>query len=170
MDKLLKILTDTVSNRIIQKIRINGKMTISEILSEIQDVPRATAYRKIEKLLEAGAIEVVGINKVRGQNEKVYAVKEIFVKYDNPDGTQVALNFTVMQILQLYNDYFDSGIADVNRDKLFIMNYAVNLNDEDFSEMMNQIINLVDSYQKKHEKTDAKPRNLYLFSAPGGSE
>ncbi len=170
MDKLLKILTDTVSNRIIQKIRINGKMTISEILSEIQDVPRATAYRKIEKLLEAGAIEVVGINKVRGQNEKVYAVKEIFVKYDNSDGTQVALNFTVMQILQLYNDYFDSGIADVNRDKLFIMNYAVNLNDEDFSEMMNQIINLVDSYQKKHEKTDAKPRNLYLFSAPGGSE
>ena len=53
MDKLLKVLTDPVSNRILQLIRVKGEITISEIISSNIDVPRATLYRKIDKMAQA---------------------------------------------------------------------------------------------------------------------
>ena len=56
----------------------------------------------------------------------------------------------------------------MNRDKLFLLNYAISLSDKDFSAMMNDIFKIVDKYQKKKSTPDAKLRSLYLLSAPGG--
>jgi len=169
MEKLLKVLTDPVSNRILQIIRVKGKMTISEILAENTQVPRATVYRKIDKMLEVGAIYVADTNKVRGQTENVYAIREIYIA--NPESDEDSLRIvtvSLMQILDLYDRYFKSGNADVNRDKLFMLNYAITLSDRDFSDMMNEIFAVVDKYQQKQNTENAKLRNLYLLSAPRG--
>lgn len=169
MEKLLKVLTDPVSNRILQMIRVREKMTISEILSENTEVPRATVYRKIDKMLEVGAIFVADTNKVRGQTENVYAIKEMYIA--NPESNEDSLRIvtvSLMQILDLYDRYFKSGNADVNRDKLFMLNYAIALSDSDFSDMMNEIFAVVDKYQQKQNSPNAKLRNLYLLSAPRG--
>ena len=79
MDKKIKVLTDPVSNKIIQLIRVKGEMTVAEIIAENTGIPRATIYRRIEKMVEIGAIHVLSTNTVRGQVEKVYAIKDIFV-------------------------------------------------------------------------------------------
>nr|MCR4609453.1 helix-turn-helix domain-containing protein [Eubacterium sp.] len=73
MEKIIKILTDPVANNLIQLIRVEGRLTISEILKKAEGIPRATVYRKIDKMLEAGIIEVVDTNKVRGQTENIYS-------------------------------------------------------------------------------------------------
>jgi hypothetical protein len=67
-----------------------------------------------------------------------------------------------------YDRYFKSENADVNRDKLFIYNYAIPLNDRDFSAMMNDVFKVVNKYVKRKVTDDAKLRNLYLLSAPKG--
>ena len=169
MEKLLKVLTDPVSNRILQMIRIRGRMTISEILSENMQVPRATVYRKIEKMLEVGAIYIADTNRVRGQTENVYAVKEMYIA-DTESGkdSMKLVTISLMQILDQYDRYFSSGNADVNRDKLFLLNYAITLSDEDFSEMISEIFQIAEKYQQKKAAPDAKLRSLYLLSAPGG--
>lgn len=169
MEKLLKVLTDPVSNRILQMIRVREKMTISDILAENTEVPRATVYRKIDKMLEVGAIFVADTNKVRGQTENVYAIKEMYIA--NPASDEESLRIvtvSLMQILDLYDRYFKSGNADVNRDKLFMLNYAIALSDSDFSDMMNEIFAVVDKYQQKQNTENTKLRNLYLLSAPRG--
>ena len=169
MEKLLKVLTDPVSNRILQMIRVRKKMTISDILSENTNLPRATVYRKIEKMLDVGAIEIVDSHKVRGQTENVYAIKTIYIA--NPENNEDSfkmVTISLMQILDQYDRYFKSENADVNKDKLFLLNYAISLSDKDFSEMMSGIFKIVDKYQKKKSSSDAKLRNLYLLSVPGG--
>lgn len=169
MEKFLKVLTDPVSNRILQMIRVREKMTISDILSNNINVPRATVYRKIEKMLEVGAIEIVDSHKVRGQIENVYAIKKIYItSSDNAEDDMKLITISIMQILEQYNRYFQGGNVDVNRDKLFLLNYAIHLSDKDFSEMMRDIFKIVDKYQKKKATPDAELRNLYLLSAPGG--
>ncbi len=171
MEKLIKVLTDPVSNRIIQRIRIKKKMTIAEILADNDKIPRATLYRKVEKMLEVGAIEIVDSRKVRGQTENVYAIKDVFISTSGSpnDGLKFA-TISIMQILDQYNTYYQSENVDVNRDRLFILNYAIALSDEDFSDMMSDILKIVDRYQKKKGTSDAKIRNLYLLSAPGGEK
>ncbi len=169
MEKLLKVLTDPVSNRILQMIRVHEKMTISDILSDNTQIPRATIYRKVEKMLDVGAIEIVDSHKVRGQTENVYAIKEMYIA--NPEADEDSMKIvtiSIMQILDQYTRYFQGGNADVNRDKLFLLNYAISLSDKDFSAMMNDIFKIVDKYQKKKSTPDAKLRSLYLLSAPGG--
>ena len=171
MEKRLKVLTDPISNKIIQLIRVKGEMTVAEIISANIGVPRATLYRKIDKMVEVGAIYVASTNKVRGQIEKVYKIKDIFVatKGSKEEDMQM-ITMSLMGILGQYEDYFKKDSADVTRDKLFMFNYNISLNDEDFGQMMQEMYQLVDKYQKKQGKDDAKLRNLYMISAPGGEE
>ena len=171
MEKRLKVLTDPISNKIIQLIRVKGEMTVAEIISANIGVPRATLYRKIDKMVEVGAIYVASTNKVRGQIEKVYKIKDIFVatKGSKEEDMQM-ITMSLMGILGQYEDYFKKDSADVTRDKLFMFNYNISLNDDDFSLMMQEMYQLVDKYQKKQDKENAKLRNLYMISAPGGEE
>jgi hypothetical protein len=120
-------------------------------------------------MVEVGAIEIVDSHKVRGQTENVYAVKKMFIS--TPDSNEVSmklLTMSLMQIVDQYDRYFKSENADVNRDKLFIYNYAIPLNDRDFSAMMNDVYKVVNKYAKRKVTDDAKLRNLYLLSAPKG--
>ncbi|MBP3620736.1 MAG: hypothetical protein J6J16_03120 [Lachnospiraceae bacterium] len=171
MEKRLKVLTDPISNRIIQLIRVRGEMTIADIISANIGVPRATLYRKIDKMVEVGAIYVASTNKVRGQIEKVYKIKDIFVatKGSKEEDMQM-ITMSLMGILGQYENYFKKDSADVTRDKLFMFNYNISLSDEDFGQMMQEMYQLVDKYQKKQGKENAKLRNLYMLSAPGGEE
>lgn len=171
MEKRLKVLTDPISNKIIQLIRVKGEMTVAEIISANIGVPRATLYRKIDKMVEVGAIYVASTNKVRGQIEKVYKIKDIFVatKGSKEEDMQM-ITMGLMGILGQYENYFKKDSADVTRDKMFMFNYNISLSDEDFGQMMQEMYQLVDKYQKKQGKENAKLRNLYMISAPGGEE
>lgn len=169
MDELLKVLTDPVCNRILQMMRNRGQMTISDILSQHTNTPRATVYRKVEKMLTVGAIQIVGTNKVRGQTENIYAIKDIYISTNkNSEAAMQTVTVSLMRILDLFERYFQDENADVDRDKLFMINYAVSLSDKDFSEMVSRIISIVDEYQSKTNSVDAKTRNLYLMSVPKG--
>ena len=171
MKKLIKILTDPISNRIIQQIRKNHKMTVSEIIAVLPDIPRATVYRRIERMTDAGVIEIVETHKVRGQAEHTYSIKNIYVTTENSgkNGMEI-MTVAFVQMFNLCSEYFKSENADVERDKLFIMNYAISLSDHDFSEMLHGILSVVDRYQSKNVPKDAKTRNLYLMSLPTGGD
>ncbi|MDO5559625.1 MAG: helix-turn-helix domain-containing protein [Oscillospiraceae bacterium] len=168
MEKLLKVLTDPVSNRILQMIKVRGKMTISDIMSENVQVPRATVYRKIEKMLDAGAIYIADSHKVRGQTENFYAIKEMYIVPKTDKDSRAVVTISLMQIVNQYERYFRNENADVNRDKLFLLNYAIPLTDDDFTSMTKEIFQIVEKYQNKETTSDAKLRSLYFLSAPGG--
>ena len=167
MEKLVKILTDPISNRLIQLIRTAQRMTISEILSQAPDVPRATVYRRMEKMLQAGVIEIVETHKVRGQTENVYAIRNIFISAPKEPGDGMKLMAsTLMQIYSQCDRYFRREDADVERDKLFVLNYAIPLSDPDFANMLSEIYIVVQKYQQKPASADTPLRNLYLMSMP----
>ena len=169
MEKLIKLLTDPVSNQIIQLIRVREKMTIADILAATPSVPRATVYRKIDRMLSAGVIEVSDSHKVRGQTEKVYSIKKNYISSEDgkSDGLKI-MTTTLLQIFELCRQYFQRSDADVNRDKLFVLNYAIPLSDGDFSLMLQEMYGVIDKYQKKEPSADSQLRNLYLMSMPSG--
>ena len=170
MEKLIKILTDPISNRIIQLIRKNQKMTVSEILAATPDIPRATVYRRIEKMTAAEVIGVAETHKVRGQTENTYAIKDIYISSDSgTDGMQI-MTAAFLRMLSLCREYFKREDADVERDKLFMLNYAIALSDRDFSEMVRELYAVVDKYQNQSISEEAKTRNLYLMSLPSEGE
>lgn len=171
MDELLKVLTDPISNQIIQVLRVQGSMTISEILQAIPDLKRATVYRKIDKMLKVSAIQIVTTNKIRGQIEHIYGINDIYIAgIASKEESFKQVSMSLMKLLGTYETYFKSENPDVNRDKLFMFNYNIALNDLDFTNMVQEIYQVVDKYQGKSRKIGAIPRNLYLFSAPSDTK
>lgn len=170
METLIKILTDPISNRIIQLIRKKQKMTVSEILAATPDIPRATVYRRIEKMTAAEVIEVAETHKVRGQTENTYAIKNIYISSDSSTDGMKIMTAAFLRMFSLCSEYFKREDADVQQDKLFILNYAIALSDREFSEMVKELYAVVDKYQNQCVSEDAKTRNLYLMSLPNGGE
>lgn len=171
MEKKLKVLTDPVSNKILQLIRVKGRMTVAEIMDSCKDIPRATIYRRMDKMLQVGAIQIVETNKVRGQIEKVYAIKEMYLgERPTSEENLSMITMSIMNILGQYQGYFGSDDVDVKRDKLFLLNYCVSLTDQDFSAMQRDIAEVVEKYHGMQNKEEVKLRSLYFLSAPGGKE
>ena len=73
-NSILSCILNPVRMKIIQALAKNKNMTVQQIAQELPDVPQATLYRHLNKLLKAKAIVVVQENKVRGVLEKVYAI------------------------------------------------------------------------------------------------
>ncbi|WKA54578.1 helix-turn-helix domain-containing protein [Planococcus shixiaomingii] len=70
------IILHPVRMRIIQTLINKRNLTVQQIGEKLADIPQASLYRHLKKLSDAGIIEVVEENKVRGTVEKVYGLPE----------------------------------------------------------------------------------------------
>lgn len=131
-------LFDPISNQIIRLLRVNGPMTAKELLKSNLDVSRATLYRKMEKMLSLEIVDVSETNIVRGQIEKKYCIKDFAPSEQN---------------------------GNRERDELVMLNYNVSLTDEDYSQMIKDVMAVIDKYQMKNSK-ETKVRSLCFLSTP----
>ena len=78
---LAKIVMNPVRIRIAQYLILHEQGTTAQIGEELSDVPKASLYRHMKMLEDAGLIQVVQENKKRGTVEKVYKLNQ-----ENPMG------------------------------------------------------------------------------------
>lgn len=169
MEELLKVLADPICSQIVQILRVRGKMTIAEIIAVSPKLSRATVYRRMEKMLQTGAVRIAETRKVRGQTEHTYDVGEIWIGTPGTqDDCRRLVTMGLLQIFDRYSRYFDGDDVDVQRDSLFLSHYSISLNDADFSEMLCKFRDIIDSYQEKQDTEGARLRSLFLLSAPEG--
>ncbi len=169
MEALLKTLADPVCSQIIQILRVHGELSVAEILTRAPQLSRATVYRRMERMLETGAVRIAETQKVRGQLKHRYAIGKIWLgASDTGEDCETLVTMGLMQILDRYKQYFLGDDVDVQRDRLFLSHYAISLNDADFSSMLRQIFSIVDSYQNRQDADGARLRSLFLLSAPEG--
>ena len=73
---LAKIVMNPVRMRIAQYLLLHEHGTTVQIGEELSDVPKASLYRHMRILEDAGLIQVVQENKKRGTVEKVYKLNQ----------------------------------------------------------------------------------------------
>ena len=78
---LAKIVMNPVRIRIAQYLILHEQGTTAQIGEELSDVPKASLYRHMKMLEDAGLIQVVQENKKRGTVEKVFRLNQ-----ENPMG------------------------------------------------------------------------------------
>ena len=70
------VILHPIRMRIIQTFISGQRLTVQQIADKLPDIPQATLYRHLNRLLKANVIEVVEENPIRGAVEKVYALPE----------------------------------------------------------------------------------------------
>ena len=73
-DRLMECITNPVKCKLLLEIHSQGKATAKQLADIYNDIPQATLYRYLKKMLSDGIIQVVEETPVRGTVEKTYSL------------------------------------------------------------------------------------------------
>ena len=69
------LLLHPVRLRIVQAFLVERPLTTSQLGAELSDVPSASLYRHVARLVDAGVLQVVSERRVRGALERTYMLR-----------------------------------------------------------------------------------------------
>jgi DNA-binding transcriptional ArsR family regulator len=127
-------------------VAIQGRnLTPKQLAAAIPDVPQATLYRHIHRLVEAGMLIVVEERQVHGAVERVYAMPEgagdvspqEFAAIDREDHERYFMIF-VSGLVSSFRNYIRKRDINVLKDGLVWGEEAIYVNEEEFREWQTQ--------------------------------
>ena len=72
--RLMECITNPVKCKLLLEIHSKGKATAKQLADIYTDIPQATLYRHLKKMLSDGILQVVEETQVRGTVEKTYSL------------------------------------------------------------------------------------------------
>lgn len=170
----IKDFTDVIMNpvrqRIIQYFILHEKGTSAEIHGELSDIPKASLYRHIKILLDAGCIEVVEEKQVRGTIEKTYALVQNPIGEDpTMEDVSGLIYSTLMSIQTSFVKYFsreDVDAAKAQQDMIMLQASTLMMNDEEFMEFLKKMGEIIAPYVANQPGEGRKPRRFTIISSP----
>src|SRR5580693_5088430 len=86
------LLLHPVRLRILQAFLGDRALTTSQLSAELSDVPAASLYRHVARLVDGGALQVVAERRIRGAVERTYVLRQAAarVRVDEIDAMEAA--------------------------------------------------------------------------------
>jgi len=166
-------LVNPVTNKLLVELHFKEQATTKELAKLCNDIPQATLYRYINRLLKDEMIEIVAENEVRGTIEKVYALKVDLVKtteeiYNSNDGEKLMhiVNTGIINILGEFKEYLAKGDCDFKNDGITFAVSSFYATDEEYLEIMKKIGSIIQDISKTEATPQRKLRGLNLIITP----
>lgn len=166
MKDINKIMLNTVRMRIIQELSKVQNITATELCEKIKDVPRTTMYRHINILIDNNILSIVSEKKVRGSLERTLAlnIEEISNQNTIENADQNAFGF-LMATYSKFHNYFNSENSNLSKDKIFLNNTVLMMNDAEFDNFVLELSELILKYNLDSSE-GRKPRDISIISSP----
>lgn len=152
-------------------------MTVQQIAQDLPDVPQATLYRHLNRLVKANAIIVIQENKVRGVLERVYGIGtnpfETVTKNLDKNSKEEHLNLFYNFLMVLLGDfqrYINIEGADLRKDGVSFRSAAVYANDEEYSEFLGDLVKAFEKILDNGPSPDRNLRKISTIIIPGVEE
>ena len=169
--EITKIIMNPTRMRIIQQLSLTPEATTAELGRRLSDVPVATLYRHMKILEEAGFLEVIQENRVRGAVEKVYKLnpQPIFPDEDKEQGSQL-IHSALLALLARFDRYFLTPEADPRRDGVGLSTSTLLLTDEELNDFLGKIGQIFSEVIHHQPAPGRRPRRITLVTMPGEEE
>jgi hypothetical protein len=117
------LLLHPIRLRIVQAFLGDRALTTSELRGELTDVPAASLYRHVARLVDAGVLSVVGERRVRGAVERTYVLRTSAARISpdeiaqmSPDEHRQTFLAFVAGLIADFDRYLARGDVDPVRD------------------------------------------------------
>jgi DNA-binding transcriptional ArsR family regulator len=128
----VELLAHPVRLRIIHAMRGGRTLTSSQLCARLPGVSKATVYRHIDVLADAGILEIAGEQRVRGAVERHYRLRqdkaavspETFTSVSREDHRR-AFAAAMAALLAEFNAYLDQDDADPAADQVGYQQRAI---------------------------------------------
>lgn len=168
MVNTLDLLLHPVRLRIVHAMSGGRTRTTSDLCARLPDVSKATVYRHVSLLVEAGLLEGAGEQRVRGAVERRYRLHRTRAVIDPDAAAAMSLEehrhgfaAAMGALLAEFNTYLDREHADPTADSVSYRQYPLWLNQDELAALISEIHSAIVS------KMDNKPtadRSAHLLS------
>jgi DNA-binding HxlR family transcriptional regulator len=170
-ESLINTIIHPVRLRIIQALYGNTRMTPSEIMERLPDVPQASLYRHLNKLVKSGVIVPVEEKQVRGGTERTYMLVPNatglmdFSKISKEDHMRYFTIF-VSSLLHDFDRYLQNESIDLYKDGVMYRQAVLNMTDVEFHEFLGKMSNLFREALQNQPSPERTARTLTTIIVP----
>ena len=144
------LLLHPVRLRIVQAFLGDRALTTSQLSAELSDVPAATLYRQVARLVRAGVLQVVAERRVRGAIERTYVLRLVAaqVRLDeaaamSADEHRQAFMAFVAGLLAAADRYLERPDFDPFKDKTSYRIAGLWLDEAEYDEMLADLYRVI---------------------------
>jgi hypothetical protein len=171
------LLLHPVRLRIVQAFLGDRALTTTALRAELPDVPSASLYRHVARLVDAGVLAVVAERRVRGAVERTYVLRlsAASVGLDelaamSPDDHRRAFMAFVAALLSDFDRYLARGDIDLLRDGVTYRLAGLWLDDTEFAELLRELATVLQPRVANAPRKGRKRRILGSVLLPGDEE
>lgn len=170
-------LLNPVRMRIVMMFLDNSLHTIGDIKDSVKDIPSASLYRHINRLLDDDIITVVSEKKKRGAIERTYQLKNNpleqlnrFATKGSKDDMREVFYMFAMTLVMNFNSYVEASDVDFVRDSVGYRSYPLYLSDNENESFLGEFKSLLNKYVKNTPNEERKLRQFSFVYTPGGDQ
>ena len=171
------LLLHPVRLRIVKAFLDGRELTTAEVAAELDDVPAASVYRHIARLVAAGVLLVVAERRVRGAVERTYALHRSAARIDPAEAARMtpeehgnAFLAYVAGMLADADRYLAGERIDPERDGADYRAGAMWLSDKEFAEFVKDLAAVVQPRLAHGPGAGRRRRLLYGVVLPDAAQ
>lgn len=167
------VILHPVRMRIIQYL-INQKLTAQQLKESLPDIPQASLYRNLKKLVEAEVIHIVDEIPNRGTVEKVYSIHnpskasigpEEINKLSKDEHMSLFIKF-MANLMGEYERYLNQEHIDLVADGVSFRQGTMYLSDEEYSEFIKGLVAVYSKVMSNEPKKGRRRRTVATIIIP----
>lgn len=168
------LLLHPVRLRIVQSFLGDRALTTTDLRSQLPDVPAASLYRHVARLVDAGVLAVVAERRVRGALERTYVLRLAAASIGldelanmTPYEHRHAFMAFVAALLGDFDRYLARGDIDLLRDGVSYNLAGMWLDDAEMSEVQRELLTVLQPRLANAPKPGRRRRILGSVLLPG---
>ena len=168
------LLLHPIRLRIVQAFLGDRALTTSELRSELPDVPAASLYRQVARLVSGGILQIVSERRVRGAVERTYVLRAAAASVGldelatmTPDQHRQMFLAYVAGLVGDFDRYLDRGDVDLLRDGVSYRLAGLWLDDTEFAEFLQQLVAVIQPRLAGAPRPGRRRRILGTVLMPG---
>ncbi len=168
------LLLHPVRLRIVQAFLGDRALTTTELRTELPDVPAASLYRHVARLVDGGVLGIVAERRVRGALERKYVLRAAAASLSleevakmTPDEHRQAFLAFVAGLIGDFDRYLARGDIDLLRDGVSYRIAGMWLDDVELMELLRELITVMQPRLANAPKPGRKRRILGTVLLPG---
>ena len=176
-EKLMECLANPVKCRLLLEVMDKGYSTAKVLALKNKDVPQATLYRYLKKMVSDGVLKVTEERKVRNVSEKVYEMAidfnadvEKMLKENSGEAYLGLFQQFTLGLLNEFKAYCDQEDIDLVNDGsgFRVIPLYVTLNE--LKELSGKINKLIQPYANRKATPDRKAHSVAVIFTPPAVE
>jgi hypothetical protein len=169
------LLLHPVRLRVVQAFLGDRALTTTALRSELPDIPAASLYRHVARLVGGGVLAVVAERRVRGAVERTYVLRTAAASVSldevakmTPDEHRQAFLAYVAGLIGDFDRYLARGDIDLLRDGVSYRLAGMWLDDTELNELARELVTAIQPRLANAPKTGRKRRIFGTVLLPGG--